>query len=320
MAPDRRPEPFRPDRAGLGRPGVGDRGGRGGAGRAGRASSSTSRAVRRGTRPGLKPDAPAEIRGEFRPIATSVPGLFVGELMPQGRPPGRPVQRPAGRHDPRRLARLERLLHADGPPAFAGQYRDGPGRRRPTTSPASARSSGTCGRAPGLCRRRSRCPRRMIGNDFAVPPGQDAGFLGQKADPWLLNCDLADAGLPVPDLGLPADVPPLRSTAGDRCWRRSMGISTPSTGADSPTASTPRTGGRSTCSPPRRPGARSTSTRRIRGLATATAGTDRPGHAAGPSAGRGGRRSGQGQLAPREGGHEDRTTPSGTRTRTTPSG
>src|SRR5436190_2654508 len=29
----------------------------------------------------LKPDAPAEIRGEFRPIATNVPGLDVCELM-----------------------------------------------------------------------------------------------------------------------------------------------------------------------------------------------------------------------------------------------
>ena len=30
-----------------------------------------------------KPDAPAEVRGEFKPIATTTPGLMVGELMPQ---------------------------------------------------------------------------------------------------------------------------------------------------------------------------------------------------------------------------------------------
>src|SRR5262245_13688170 len=30
----------------------------------------------------LKPDAPAEIRGEFRPIATSVPGIQVCEHLP----------------------------------------------------------------------------------------------------------------------------------------------------------------------------------------------------------------------------------------------
>jgi hypothetical protein len=30
-----------------------------------------------------KPDAPAEIRGEFKPIATTVPGLFLTEVLPQ---------------------------------------------------------------------------------------------------------------------------------------------------------------------------------------------------------------------------------------------
>src|SRR5205085_11116548 len=31
----------------------------------------------------LKPDAPSEVRGEFRPIASSVPGLFLGEHLPR---------------------------------------------------------------------------------------------------------------------------------------------------------------------------------------------------------------------------------------------
>src|SRR4051794_16458997 len=31
----------------------------------------------------LKPHAPAEVRGEFRPIATKVPGLQVSELLPK---------------------------------------------------------------------------------------------------------------------------------------------------------------------------------------------------------------------------------------------
>src|ERR1700722_10773371 len=30
-----------------------------------------------------KPEAPPEIRGEFKPISTSVPGVQVGELMPR---------------------------------------------------------------------------------------------------------------------------------------------------------------------------------------------------------------------------------------------
>src|SRR4051794_18989045 len=31
----------------------------------------------------LKPEAPAEIRGEFKPIATKVPGLLIGEVFPR---------------------------------------------------------------------------------------------------------------------------------------------------------------------------------------------------------------------------------------------
>src|SRR5438445_6644264 len=31
----------------------------------------------------LKPDAPAEFRGDFRPIATNVTGIQIGELMPR---------------------------------------------------------------------------------------------------------------------------------------------------------------------------------------------------------------------------------------------
>ena len=30
-----------------------------------------------------KPEAPPEIRGDFGPIATAVPGIHIGELMPQ---------------------------------------------------------------------------------------------------------------------------------------------------------------------------------------------------------------------------------------------
>src|SRR5437870_6571483 len=31
----------------------------------------------------LKPDAPREVRGEFKPIATTVPGILVGEHIPR---------------------------------------------------------------------------------------------------------------------------------------------------------------------------------------------------------------------------------------------
>lgn len=31
----------------------------------------------------MKPDAPAEFRGEFRPIKTNVPGLDLSEMLPR---------------------------------------------------------------------------------------------------------------------------------------------------------------------------------------------------------------------------------------------
>lgn len=31
----------------------------------------------------MKPDAPAEVRGEFKPIATSQPGIYVSEHLPR---------------------------------------------------------------------------------------------------------------------------------------------------------------------------------------------------------------------------------------------
>ena len=34
----------------------------------------------------LKPDAPAEFRGEFKPIATNVPGIQIGEHLPLAGP------------------------------------------------------------------------------------------------------------------------------------------------------------------------------------------------------------------------------------------
>jgi hypothetical protein len=41
-------------------------------------------------------------------------------------------------------------------------------------------------------------------------PGQDAGFLGHSADPWLLNCDPSAADFQVPGVALPAELSSLR--------------------------------------------------------------------------------------------------------------
>src|SRR5262249_53677104 len=41
-------------------------------------------------------------------------------------------------------------------------------------------------------------------------PGQDAGWLGRGADPWLLTCDPSSPRFRVPGLAMPEEVPALR--------------------------------------------------------------------------------------------------------------
>ena len=55
----------------------------------------------------LKPDAPAEIRGEFNPISTNVPGIQICELFPQDRrDDGQVRHHPLARRFRRRPRRL----------------------------------------------------------------------------------------------------------------------------------------------------------------------------------------------------------------------
>ena len=86
-----------------------------------------------------KPDAPAEVRGDFGPIATTVPGLSISRAAASHRPGGRQALHPAGRVHGRQRPLLQRLLHAHGaaPPADelrerqsgAAERRSQPGRR-----------------------------------------------------------------------------------------------------------------------------------------------------------------------------------------------
>jgi hypothetical protein len=52
-----------------------------------------------------------------------------------------------------------------------------------------------------------RLPHRIFNTDGSVWPGQDAGFLGRNADPWLLRCEPGAAQFRVPEFSLGVDVP-----------------------------------------------------------------------------------------------------------------
>ena len=53
-------------------------------------------------------------------------------------------------------------------------------------------------------------PHHIFNTDGSVWPGQDAGFLGQAADPWIVNCAPAAKSFRFEGLSLPRDMPPLR--------------------------------------------------------------------------------------------------------------
>lgn len=150
-----------------------------------------------------KPDAPAEIRGPFGSIATCLPGIRVGELMP---------------NTARILTRLAvlRAVHTDNPSHPGSSYEMmtgtvhslGKGRDDVVDSRADFPTYSSIVKRfrpapPGI-------PGAVIIPEpfFNVPfyPGQHAGFLGSAWDPWRLTCDPSAAEFRIAELTMLADV------------------------------------------------------------------------------------------------------------------
>jgi hypothetical protein len=156
-----------------------------------------------------KPEAPSEVRGEFGTIATRTPGLIVGELMP----------RTATLTD--RIAVLRAMSTYDNAHSSSGYWMltghphipmnaengtPGAPNDRPSLAALVRRLKGAGSRLPSAVR----LPEEIWNTGRIVWPGQDGGFLGRSADPWLLTCDPNSAGFQVPEMALPAEVPPVR--------------------------------------------------------------------------------------------------------------
>ena len=92
-------------------------------------------------------------------------------------------------------------------------------------------------------------PHRIFNTDGSVWPGQDAGFLGRAADPWLLNARLTPEGYRIQEIDLPADLDPGRlGRRRDLLDRLQRGLDDlgPRRGGRASSTATPA--GRSTCS------------------------------------------------------------------------
>lgn len=160
-----------------------------------------------------KPYAPREVQGDFGEIATNVPGIHIGELMP----------RCASIAD--KLAILRAVSTGDNAHSSSGYYmltgrphqpknfeNANPG--APNHWPTLAATVGQLWPGPaGILPATVRLPHHIFNTDGSVWPGQDAGFLGRRADPWLLKCHPGSPDFSVPEFVLPVDVDPDRFTA-----------------------------------------------------------------------------------------------------------
>ncbi len=156
-----------------------------------------------------KPDAPAEVRGDFGPIATTVPGLSISELLP----------RTALVAD--KICILRAVSTGDNAHSSSGYYmltgqphqpmnfeNANPG--APNDAPSLGATLGRVIKARGGLPPSVTLPHRIFNTDGSVWPGQDAGFLGRISDPWLLNARLTPEGYTIQEFDLPADIDHVR--------------------------------------------------------------------------------------------------------------
>ncbi len=152
-----------------------------------------------------KPDAPPEIRGEFGPIDTKVPGIRICSLFPHVANQLdkiallRGVSTGDNAHSSSGYAMITGVPHS---PLNAENVNPGPPNDWPSLAAMVRALRGDRGGLPASVR----LPMHIFNTDSSIWPGQDAGFLGRRYDPWLFRCEPAAAHFKVPELSLSADV------------------------------------------------------------------------------------------------------------------
>ena len=154
-----------------------------------------------------KPDAPAEVRGDFGPIATTVPGLAISELMP----------RMALVAD--KLCLLRAVSTGDNAHSSSGYYmltgRPHTPMNFENANPGAPNDFPSLGAVAGRLAKVGpnhdlppsvTLPNKIINTDGSIGPGQDAGLHGRSRDPWLLNAKLTPEGYRVNEIDLPVDL------------------------------------------------------------------------------------------------------------------
>lgn len=143
----------------------------------------------------MKPEAPAEFRGEFKPISTNVPGIQLCEHLP----------RLAGQMDKFSLVRSFGLSNSDHGPAdhyILTGYRPGggfngglkPNNQRPAHGAIIAKHLGPRGAVPAYV-----CLPKMHNS-------AGSSYLGSSAAPFTVEADPNAPDFTVPDLAPPLDI------------------------------------------------------------------------------------------------------------------
>ena len=146
----------------------------------------------------LKPDAPEEVRGEFNPIATRVPGTRICEHLPRLAAMAdryaivRSLTHPITAHNPAMYYTLTGHKPADMRELAQAQRTDWP-----SLGSVLARECPTEAGVPGYVM--EPCP--LIEKGVAAG-GQHAGFLGTRFDPFVVSADPSGDEFRVPDFDL----------------------------------------------------------------------------------------------------------------------
>jgi uncharacterized protein (DUF1501 family) len=148
-----------------------------------------------------KPDAPAEVRGPFKTIATNVPGMHITDIFPKL----------AGHCD--KISLIRSVYHKATAVHDTGHQMMQTGRlftggiEHPHVGCVLTYLKGQRGDLPGHVL----LPRPIGRTGGNMPHGQTAGYLGKSADPFVLNADPADPLFKVPDLLPPEYISAVRA-------------------------------------------------------------------------------------------------------------
>ena len=158
----------------------------------------------------MKPDAPAGVRGLFKPVATNVPGIQISELMPH-------MTRHADKFS------IVRSVHHGHSSHNGGMYWSIVGRpyaKDNTLINPSRTDLPSFGTLVGWLARRDGyagalppyviTPEPSCDSFVYITPGQFGGCLGAKFDPFVLNANPNAPAFRLPNVSLESDMTPAR--------------------------------------------------------------------------------------------------------------